>query len=49
MKSFKPFGPSLGKGKLSKNIINVINNEIDKTIINKNDMLIVRYQLLILA
>tara|TARA_B100001094_G_C18009549_1_gene709389 strand:+ start:173 stop:763 length:591 start_codon:yes stop_codon:yes gene_type:complete len=37
MKSFKPFGPSLGKGKLSKNIINVINNEIDKTIINKKN------------
>ena len=37
MKSFKPFGPSLGKGKLSKNIINVINNEIDKIIINKKN------------
>jgi|TARA_B110000003_G_C16431605_1_gene450298 hypothetical protein len=37
MKSFKPFGPSLGKGKLSKNIIKVINNEIDKTIINKKN------------
>jgi uncharacterized protein (TIGR02466 family) len=37
MKSFKPFGPSLGKGKLSKDIIKVINNEIDKTIINKKN------------
>jgi uncharacterized protein (TIGR02466 family) len=37
MKSFKPFGPSLGKGKLSKNIIKLINNEIDKTIINKKN------------
>ena len=37
MKSFKPFGPSLGKGKLSRNIIKVINNEIDKTIINKKN------------
>ena len=37
MKSFKPFGPSLGKGKLSKNIVKVINNEIDKTIINKKN------------
>ena len=37
MKSFKPFGPSLGKGKLSKDIVKVINNEIDKTIINKKN------------
>ena len=37
MKSFKPFGPSLGKSKLSRNIIKVINNEIDKTIINKKN------------
>ena len=37
MKSFKPFGPSLGKGKLSKNIISVINNQIDKSIINKKN------------
>jgi len=37
MKSFKPFGPSLGKGKLSKNIIKVINNQVDKSIINKKN------------
>ena len=37
MKSFKPFGPSLGRGKLSKNIINIINNQIDKSIINKKN------------
>jgi uncharacterized protein (TIGR02466 family) len=37
MKSFKPFGPSLGKGKLSKNIIRTINNQIDKSIINKKN------------
>jgi uncharacterized protein (TIGR02466 family) len=37
MKSFKPFGPSLGKGKLSKNIISVINSQIDKSIISKKN------------
>ena len=37
MKSFKPFGPSLGKGKLSKNIIKAINNQVDKSIINKKN------------
>ena len=35
MKSFRPFGPILGKGKLSKKIIEIINNQIDKSIINK--------------
>ena len=35
MKSFRPFGPILGKGKLSKKIIKIINNQIDKPIINK--------------
>ena len=38
MKSFKPFGPSLGKNRLSKKIIKCINSEIDKTTLNiKND------------
>ena len=37
MKSFKPFGPSLGKGRLSKNIIKIINNQVDKSIINKKN------------
>jgi len=37
MKCFKPFGPSLGKGKLSKNIISVINSQIDKSIISKKN------------
>jgi uncharacterized protein (TIGR02466 family) len=37
MKSFKPFGPSLGKAKLSRNIIKFINNQIDKAIINKKN------------
>ena len=37
MKSFKPFGPSLGKGKLSKNIIKILNNQIDRSIVNKKN------------
>ena len=30
MKTLKPFGPTIGKGKLSRNIIKIINNEVDK-------------------
>ena len=37
MKSFRPFGPILGKGKLSKKIIKIINNQIDKSTINKKN------------
>jgi hypothetical protein len=37
MKSFKPFGPSLGKGKLSKKFIKCINNKIDKSTVNKKN------------
>jgi len=37
MKSFKPFGPSLGKGRLSKKIIKCINKIIDKSVINKEN------------
>ena len=37
MKSFKPFGPSLGKGRLSKKIIRCINKIIDKSVINKKN------------
>ena len=38
MKTFKAFGPTLGKGKLSKKIIKIINNQVDKiTITKKND------------
>ena len=37
MKTFKAFGPTLGKGKLSKKIIRVINNEIDKSKISKKN------------
>ena len=38
MKTLKPFGPTLGKSKLSKKIIKIINNEVNKlTLNNKND------------
>ena len=38
MKTFRAFGPTLGKSKLSKKIIKVINDQIDKTPISrKND------------
>ena len=37
MKSFKPFGPCLGKGRLSKKIIKCINKIIDKSVINKEN------------
>ena len=29
MKNIKPFGPSIGKGRLSKKFINKLNNEFD--------------------
>ena len=38
MKTFRAFGPTIGKGKLSRKFINTINSQIDKSIItNKND------------
>ena len=37
MKTFRAFGPTLGKGKLSKKILRVINNHVDKTVISKNN------------
>jgi uncharacterized protein (TIGR02466 family) len=38
MKNIKPFGPSIGRGKLSKKLINVLNNQFDiKTYRKKND------------
>jgi len=35
MKNIKPFGPSIGKTKLSKKFINVLNNEFDEKSKNK--------------
>jgi uncharacterized protein (TIGR02466 family) len=37
MKTFRAFGPTLGKGKLSKKILKKINNHIDKTVISKKN------------
>ena len=38
MKTLRPFGPTLGKSKLSKKIIKIINNEVSKlSLNNKND------------
>ena len=37
MKTFRPFGPTIGKGKLSRKFINTINSQIDKSIITKKN------------
>ena len=37
MKTFRAFGPTLGKSKLSKKIINIINNHVDKTTFSKKN------------
>ena len=37
MKTFRAFGPTLGKGRLSKKILKVINNHVDKTMISKKN------------
>ena len=38
MKTFRVFGPTIGKGKLSKGFINVINSQIEKSTLSmKND------------
>jgi len=38
MKNIKPFGPSIGKGKISKKFLDILNKEIDnKVLTKKND------------
>jgi uncharacterized protein (TIGR02466 family) len=37
MKTFRAFGPTIGKGKLSRKFINTINIEIEKSIITKKN------------
>ena len=37
MKTFRAFGPTIGKGKLSRKFINPINAQIDKSIITKKN------------
>ena len=40
MKTFRAFGPTLGKGKLSKKILKVINTHVDKTVISKKMIIV---------
>ena len=35
MKNFKPFGPSIGKSKISKKFLEKLNNEVDTKIFSK--------------
>jgi len=37
MKTFRAFGPTIGKGKLTRKFINTINTQIDKSIITKKN------------
>ena len=37
MKTFRAFGPTIGKGKLTKKFINIINSKIEKSITNKKN------------
>jgi len=37
MKNIKPFGPSIGKGKISKKFLDILNKEIDNKILTKNN------------
>ena len=37
MKNIKPFGPSIGKTKISKKFLNILNKEIDNKALNKNN------------
>ncbi len=37
MKTFRAFGPTIGKKKLSKKIITILNNHIDKSQLSKKN------------
>jgi|TARA_B110000858_G_C17685037_1_gene418450 uncharacterized protein (TIGR02466 family) len=37
MKTFRAFGPTIGKGKLSRRFINIINSQIEKSILSKKN------------
>ena len=37
MKNFKPFGPSIGKSKISKNFLEKLNKEVDTKIFSKSN------------
>ena len=37
MKTFRAFGPTIGKTKLSKKIITILNNHVDKSQLSKKN------------
>ena len=37
MKNFKPFGPSIGKSKISKKFLEKLNKEVDTKIFSKSN------------
>ena len=37
MKNIKPFGPSIGKTKISKKFLSILNKEIDNKVLTKNN------------
>ena len=37
MKNIKPFGPSIGKSKISKKFLDILNEEIDNKVLTKNN------------
>ena len=37
MKNIKPFGPSIGKTKISKKFLDILNKEIDNKVLTKNN------------
>jgi hypothetical protein len=44
MKTFRAFGPTIGKGKLSGKFINIINTQVDKSIITKKMIMALNLQ-----
>ena len=37
MKNIKPFGPSIGKGKISNKFLNILNKEIDNKVLTRKN------------
>ena len=37
MKTFRAFGPTMGRGKLSKKFIDIINSQVEKTPLSKKN------------
>ena len=44
MKTFRTFGPTMGKGKLSKKIIKLINDKVDRSPITKKMITVLNLQ-----